>query len=280
MAKLIVLCKNGNLKKIQEFIDQALNKDVVQKELATGWGDRGYSPLHEAVLRSDHILLEYLLQWAKNPDCRAKDGSTPLQLAVQLWRPICVKALLLHRADCTPLHKLLREACRKGNMEQVQDIIKAILWLPPEDVIKMVLWFPSRMDSPHTVSHIFSTATWTSNQASRSQDLLDQLLDMRFGGSGYTVVHEATLAGHHQIVDYLLGQGGDVNCKDRDGCTSLHLAARWGHMECVMVLFHRKIDLYAKDKNGKTAMDVAVQRSLQKIARILWSEGIEIIYVC
>ena len=91
---------------------------------------------------------------------------------------------------------------------------------------------------------------------------------------GYTPLHEATANGHSDILDYLLGQGGTVNCRANSGYTPLHLAASSGYVECVKVLLKHNADISITDEFGKTPKQTAELSSKGSIVRLLRSEGI------
>ena len=240
------LCRDGSLNEVKELFTEALRKESVERELAAGWGDHGYTPLHEAVLRNDHTLLEYLLQWAKNPDCRAKRGSTPLQLATRLQHLQCIDILLLHQADISPVFSLfegftteLRRSCKDGRLKEATEVIRVM-------------------------------------KESMTQAIFVALLSKRYGWKGSTVLHIAALNGHAEVLDLLLCEGGDVNSRDGDSCIALHLAAQMGHSECTKVLLHHKVDITMTNIAGRTAKQIALHRSNRRIVTLLQSEGIHV----
>ncbi len=104
---------------------------------------------------------------------------------------------------------------------------------------------------------------------------LNEKLGNRKGVFGYTPLHEAVASGHSKVLDFLLGKGGDVNCRANSGYTPLHLAASSGHAECVRVLLKRKADISMTDEYQKTPKQTAELSSKNSIVRLLRSEGEE-----
>ncbi len=108
---------------------------------------------------------------------------------------------------------------------------------------------------------------------SMDDNTLNEKLRERKGIFGYTPLHEAVASGNHKLLDFLLGKGGDVNCRANSGYTPLHLAASSGHAECVRVLLRQKADISMTDEYQKTPKQTAELSSKGTIVRLLRSEG-------
>ena len=67
---------------------------------------------------------------------------------------------------------------------------------------------------------------------------------------GLTVLHFAAWKGHLEVVEYLVGQGADVNAKTDDGDTVLHFAAWDGHTDVVRYLVGQGGGRERKDRQG------------------------------
>lgn len=84
-----------------------------------------------------------------------------------------------------------------------------------------------------------------------------------------TAWEEAIGSGDVRIVLELLGQGADVNARDRSGKTALMLAARAGHREVVETLIAHRADLNVTAKFGLSALMLAVVDGHSEVARLL-----------
>ena len=110
------LCHSGNLREVKNAVE-SLNQGIVAVMLGTTSGPYEYTPLHVAAACGHHAIMEYLLTKAGSTyvNCRARDGSTALHLAVIGGSVESVRVLLKHGADITisdqygrtPLHSEL-----------------------------------------------------------------------------------------------------------------------------------------------------------------------------
>ena len=69
--------------------------------------------------------------------------------------------------------------------------------------------------------------------------LLEHGLELEaFDSNDRTVIHIATMEGHHEYLDHILGQKSGqptelINGRDIHHNTALHIAAQHGHLECL-----------------------------------------------
>jgi ankyrin repeat protein len=57
--------------------------------------------------------------------------------------------------------------------------------------------------------------------------------------SGSTLLHEATLNGHSEVVAWLLDAGADVEAETDGGCAALHMAVQNGNVAAFYQLLER-----------------------------------------
>ena len=69
----------------------------------------------------------------------------------------------------------------------------------------------------------------------------------------------AAFNGHHEIADYLLKRGAEINAKTENGSTALFFAARNGHTEVVRLLLAHEADPMIANQNDETAVDAAIK---------------------
>ena len=84
-------------------------------------------------------------------------------------------------------------------------------------------------------------------------------------------LHEAAWKGSLSEVNKCLGQGVDVNAKDKRGSTPLHNAALFGHHKVADYLLDAGAEVNAKDKRGRTPLCRGATRL--KIASLLLERG-------
>jgi ankyrin repeat protein len=86
---------------------------------------------------------------------------------------------------------------------------------------------------------------------------------------GSTLLHRSAGEGHITTVQYLLGRGADINCKDKDGFTPLHCAVEEEQEEMIQFLMTQGADTSAKNQDGDTPLDIARVLGLEEIKGIL-----------
>ena len=91
-----------------------------------------------------------------------------------------------------------------------------------------------------------------------------------------TALHYAAWKGTTEMVDLLLKNGADLNCKDNEDWTALHLAAGYGTTEMVDLLVKNGADLNCKKNDGSTPLKVAVDCQKKEIVELLKKHGASI----
>lgn len=92
--------------------------------------------------------------------------------------------------------------------------------------------------------------------------------------NGRSMIHEAAMNGHSELLEWLLRQGGDPNCGvSSSGGTPLHAAVSYGMTQCIQVLLEHGADVFAIDSSGATPIHVAGVQSRKNILAILNTTG-------
>ncbi|XP_074649135.1 uncharacterized protein LOC141904445 [Tubulanus polymorphus] len=91
---------------------------------------------------------------------------------------------------------------------------------------------------------------------------------------GLTPVMAAVKGGDfHEIVEYLIKKGCDVDVTNHSGENALHFAARHGHVNCVKVLLREHADLYATTNWGYTPLKIAVAQNQIDVIELIMSKN-------
>lgn len=88
--------------------------------------------------------------------------------------------------------------------------------------------------------------------------------------SGYTALHYAARNKHEKCVEYLLENGGCVNCVTKSGKdTPLHRAAYVGNLNIVKKLVEHGAKLEIQNTDGQTCLHKAVQNNHFEVVRYI-----------
>jgi ankyrin repeat protein len=102
------------------------------------------------------------------------------------------------------------------------------------------------------------------------------------GRGAWTPLHEAASQGYSAVVQWLLENGADVNCKtvvvrgEDAGKSPLHVAVEGGHSDVVKLLVKRGAKIDAKKSNGYTALMTAVSKGRIDIVTMLIEAGAKV----
>jgi ankyrin repeat protein len=98
-------------------------------------------------------------------------------------------------------------------------------------------------------------------------------------GNGYAPLHYAAQNGQKQKVEVLIGQGADVDARDRWDETALYIAVSRGHKNIVELLIDSGADLDIKreaNPKGDTPLHSAAETGHNEIIELLITRGAEI----
>jgi len=88
--------------------------------------------------------------------------------------------------------------------------------------------------------------------------------------SGFTPLHFAACYGREGVVEWLVGQGSDVEAKNELEWTALHVASRNGHIQCVTILIEAGADVNSIDVHKSTPLhNACCSSSLETVDKLL-----------
>ena len=217
------------------------------------------TPLFLAASRSQHDLLELLLDHKASPNVDCTHYWTPLHKASDTGQYVNVKLLLRYGASIlaetgkglTALHR----AAGRGHIEIVGLLLKQNA---PVDARTFDRWTPlagASSSGRHEVVRLL---------------LENGALVDSSGADGRTPLHRACRGGYAETVLALLQGGADTLATDEQRQIPLHLAAKGGHTAVAKILIRRGHDqLFVRDTAGSTAQQEAFHAGHWETAQFL-----------
>lgn len=255
--------------------------------------ENGATPLSEAAWTGETEMVKLLIAKGANAsDVNPHNGMTALHAAASRgYRDVAValieagaRADVRDRNGATPLYLALQFQ----RMDVVSVLIRGTVGNPnsspkaPSVDVKAVLRDEVLRGQTNVVKMLLDmlpplgSTTLLHDAALKGHiDVIEVLLahgaeiDSR-NTQGGTALHDAALAGQRAAAEALLKHGANINARDSEsGATPLHLAASWGRRNVVDLLLARQADAHVKDKNGRTPLDLAVANNQLEVAAVL-----------
>jgi ankyrin repeat protein len=158
----------------------------------------------------------------------------------------------------TSKEQQLLDAVKKGNVEQVQQLLDA-------------------KADPNKADKEGKTPLWWATHNS-NKDIVRMLLNAKANPDvsskdGITPLFQAVLSKNKDIIQILLAAKADPNIAHKDGRTPLWLAAGDGYKEIVQMLLAVKADPNRADKYGRTPLRMAAKDGHKEIVQMLLIAG-------
>eukprot|EP01041_Mallomonas_annulata_P006466 gene6466-13059_t len=91
--------------------------------------------------------------------------------------------------------------------------------------------------------------------------------------TGATPLHFASGWGHNDIVEYLIAEGADMECQNKNGGTPLHWASNQGRTCTVELLLSKKVNVNCQNKMGLTPLHWSCAEGHEEITKILLNQS-------
>jgi ankyrin repeat protein len=270
----------GNLKRVQELLDQGVDANAKDKDGVTAlWkvalGDHGEKS------RANVKVAKLLLDKGADPNVKDKIGRTALMWASVNGQVDFVRLLLDKGADANDRNSLPKAA---------QHL----------EVVKLLLEKGADANAKDSTGNTALTNATRANQAHVAKYLLDNNADPNEpDGLGWTplMLMCSVNSGNITMVKLLLERGANINARTPSGRTALMQAAAKGyrlkgrgdgpedrtiwpvgppwdrHPEVVKLLLEKGAEVNAKDSDGWTALKRAQKRGDTQIVELLKAHG-------
>ncbi|XP_067668045.1 ankyrin repeat domain-containing protein 50-like [Haliotis asinina] len=255
---LIVACKQGNLRRVKDILEQ--NMDDINKK-----GKEGLTPVMWAARRGYKELVDFLVK--KGADVKLVDGigNNILHWAcfgghVPMVKHVVSKNIgdinCRGRDERTPLMCVARQ----GNKEMFHLLVSKG-------------GLTSQVDADG--NNILHLACWGGNIEIVEYILSHDDVDINGRGQfGRTPLMAAAYKGHGKIFDLLVTKGADHTAVDDAGGNVLHVACLGGHMDIVScVLELDMLDINSNGQCGRTPLMMAASNGDRDIFDLLVNKG-------
>ncbi|XP_065883611.1 poly [ADP-ribose] polymerase tankyrase-2-like [Dysidea avara] len=278
-ARLLEATKSSNI----ELIKKLLTPQIVNCRDTDG---RNSTPLHFAAGYNRVEIVEYLLQNGANVHAKDKGGLVPLHNACSYGHYEVTELLLKHGANVnatdmwkfTPLH----EAAAKGKYEMCKLLLKHGADPTKQNRDKKT---PLDLvtDKEGDLADLLK-GNVALLEAAKKGNLTKVKKLCNDGninctddqGRNSTPLHLAAGYNHHEVAEYLLQHGAEVNATDKGGLIPLHNASSYGHMDIAQLLIKHGSKINVMDRWKFTPLHEAAQKGRTQLCSLLISHGADV----
>ncbi len=240
-----------------------------------GEDSSGLTPLHLAAQEDGKLMLEVLIGPAAgeaDPDVCSRHGATPLHFAAMADAAEAAKVLLnrkkasakvkckrgntpLHVAAGARSHRVARLLLERGAPVKVKNSAEetpVFLAASNGDCEMLELLLSKNSKAVRDVQDRHGKTPLYSAVENRHFDAAMLLLDnradpnLRERHSGETAMHLSAALGDRDLVKRMMEAGGDVNARDRGGCSPVHRVALTDDMEMFYAFTHSRSDVLTR----------------------------------
>ncbi|PVU91751.1 hypothetical protein BB561_004234 [Smittium simulii] len=224
---------------------------------------RGWTVLHEAARQGDIDLASFIIKVSDALNTKTKhisinsqnlNGNTPLHEAVAYQNYEMVMFLL---------HNGARVDIKNSQQQSPININKS------KHIKKLLEKYRDLLLSAMATNKAGQIRLHRECREGNIDDVIYQLnlgIDIdTVDNAGWTPLHEASLAGHSNLVKELLRRNASVHKKGLGGDTPLHDACANGHIQVVKYLLEAGADFEAHNQNGVAPKDMASDEKILKL---------------
>ncbi|XP_044746875.1 rabankyrin-5-like [Coccinella septempunctata] len=242
--------------------------------------DRGFTPLHEAVIANSLQMVKCLLNAGAHIDDQDNAGNTPIHLAIERdSNEISVflfkngaRIDLSNKMDKTPFLSAVKynratliQMFLSSRLIQDELIFKDInnaIFEGNTNVVRLLLKHAPHLDLSVYWDEDQNTPLHIASMFGRV-DVVEMLLGRGVvvdskNVYGITPLFSAASRGFDEIVEMLLKKGATINPQDRDGSTPLHLVSETNYERMVEFLLNHGADVNVLDNKNRLPIELAV----------------------
>ena len=260
---LASLIQSGNRKAALDRIRAGADVNEAQPD--------GTRPVHWAVYRVDHELLQALIARKAKVDVTNDFGSTPLAEAVKLADATMVKMLLDAGAGVEGANQdgqtALMLAIKAGELPIVELLMKAganVNVIEKFEGQTPLMWAVVAPKNASEMTKLLLAKDANVKIRAKYQDWPNQVTSEPRAQyrpvGGLTAMLYAARNGCYACVESLIGAGADVNLPTPEGVTPLMIALDNEHNDVARLLLEHGANPYLRDWWGRTALYIVIDR--------------------
>ncbi len=251
-----------------------------------------YTPLHMAAEAGDVFAVQHLLKLGADMQSMADPNvlSIPAVLAAKAeqWD---VTAYFRSRNQHLGIHMMVGFGDRRGVTELLDDLpflanhpnatsqstpLMAAVTTGRCDMIGLLIERGADRDTPNLEGNTAMGLALHLGHLDCARELLahgDTVNRLTTTGMERTLLNKAVASGNHDVVAFVLAQGGDANLSDTKGRTALHVAVDRDDGELLRVLLAHGADPNALNEGGWSPFLLAAQRGKTGLLALMLEHG-------
>jgi len=230
-------------------------KQILKSGTSANAKKNGLSALQLAILTGSLELVELLLKYKANPNHVARDGTTPLAMALNL------RALHLGTTDEKVTLKIIEALIKAGAKVNMAITTKYPEFDSTDPETRKVIGFSQIYRLPLEIA--------IENHDTESAELLEK----NYARQDKHALINAITKNDLVLAQGLIHTGIDLNVKDKYGDTALILATQRGYIALVKALIAAGAKLDLKNMLGETALMQATLKNNTTLAQTLITAG-------